>query len=191
MSRRALLPIAVTALLLGAVPALADANGSTETQRVSRACNAPADNRYTPPGPNDCKNGATQYMSTHNTNNVKCGETNQTNTRNPSGVMGYRNTGNPTQGVSAGMCSEGGSLPAQVPVQGRAGVDVTPSKGAKVVVDGDRDNTQHPAAQGYVIAEARPQAAAPTVRCGDEYGQQGKADSDSPEGRDTQAECGD
>lgn len=196
MSRRYLLPVALGALLLGAVPALADANGSTETTTETRSCSDPADNRYSAPGPNDCKDangnfdGSKTYQATKWTNDVKCGSKNQLTPEqaNATGIRLY-GAGDPAaQSGAVGMCSDGsGSAPSVI--QGRAGVSGSPATGPKVVVDGDKDNA-NATSQGYVIVEAKPQPAAPTVRCGDEYDQGGRADSDSPQDRDTQAECG-
>lgn len=190
MSRRILLPLAVGALLLGAVPALADANGSTETTTEPRGCGAPADNHYSAPGPNDCKDtdgdGQTNdetYQATKWTNDVKCGDGQAPD--NPAGLHVYAG-GDPTaQKGNIGTCSDG-----SLPIQGRTSVGGSPATGPKVIVDGDKDNGGHAATQGYVIVQAKPAAAPPTVRCGDEHSQGGKADSDTPEDRDTQAECG-
>jgi hypothetical protein len=182
MSRRILLPLALGALLLGAVPALADANGSTEQERVQRACNAPADNRFSAPGPGDCQNGATTYTATHYTNNVKCGGANSPTPANPSGLRLYA-----SQGGGVGTCSDGA-----LPVQGRAGV-TGGTNGAKVTIDGDRDNAKPNGSEsltGWATVEAKPAAAPPTVTCGDEYSQGGRGDSDAPQARDNQAECG-
>jgi formylmethanofuran dehydrogenase subunit C len=74
-------------------------------------------------------------------------------------------------------------------VQGRAGLSGSAAEGGQVVVDGDKDNA-NATAQGYVIVQTKPQPAPPSVRCGDEYSEGGRADSDSPQARDTQAECG-
>lgn len=185
MSRRILLPLALGVVLLGAVPALADANGSSETTTEARSCTAPADNHYSAPGPNDCKNGATTYQATKWTNNVKCGSSNSPTPANPTGLRLYA-SGEPTaQSGNIGMCSDGG-----LPVQGRASVGGSPATGPTVTVDGDKDNGGHAATQGYVVIQAKPQPAPPSVRCGDEYGDGGRADSDSVQDRDNQAECG-
>jgi hypothetical protein len=193
MTRRMLLPLAAAALLLGGVPALADANGSTETTTVDRSCSAPADNRFSEPGPNDCKkadgspNPGGTYKATHWTNDVKCGSTNSPTPDNPSGIRLYA-----SQAGGVGMCSGGGSLPVAAPVQGRAGVTGSTS-GAKVTVDGDKDNAapnNNETLRGWATVEAKPAAAPPTVTCGDEYSQGGRGDSDSPQaGRDKQEEC--
>jgi hypothetical protein len=193
MSRRILLPLALGALLLGAVPALADANGSTEQRTVTRSCTAPADNQYSAPGPNDCKNGATTYRATHYTNNVKCGDKNSPTPANPTGIRAYGAGNQGTQSGGVGICSEGGSLPAAVPVQGRAGVAGSTSSGLKVTADGDRDNATpngNETMHGWATVQVKPAAAPPTVTCGDEYSQGGRADSDAPQaGRDKQEEC--
>jgi len=187
MSRRFLLPLAAVVLLLGSGAALADANGSTEQEKVSRSCSAPAHNHYSAPGPNDCKNGATTYTATYWSNNVRCGSANSPTPANPTGIRAYA-----SQGGGVGMCSEGGSLPVAAPVQGRAGVTGGTS-GAKVTIDGDRDNAapnNNETLRGWATVEAKPAAAPPTVTCGDEYSQGGRADSDSPQARDNQGECG-
>jgi hypothetical protein len=182
MSRRFLLPFAVGALLFGAVPALADANGSTEVQTVDRKCDAPSDNRYSPPGAGDCKDGATTYKSKYNSNDVKCGGKNVVG---PTGGLGTKVYASQAGGI--GTCSDGtGSTPA--PVQGRATLSGNTTDGARLAADGDKDNS-NASSQGYLIVQAKP-GAAPTVRCGDEHAQGGKADSDFPQDRDNQAECG-
>ncbi|HWH27453.1 MAG TPA: hypothetical protein VNU26_00590, partial [Mycobacteriales bacterium] len=128
------------------------------------------------------------YQATHWTNDVKCGSKGQLTPEqaNATGLRVY-GAGDPAaQSGSVGTCSDGSG---PVPVQGRAGLSGSPATGPKVVVDGDRDNG-NATAQGYLIVEAKPQPAPPTVRCGDEYADGGRADSDSPQDRDTQAECG-
>lgn len=188
MSRRILLPMALAALVLGGVPALADANGSSERRTVTRSCSAPADNHYSAPGPNDCADPSGTYQATHYTNDVRCGEKNSPTPANPTGIRAYAAGDQATQSGGVGVCSDGsGTAPA--PVQGRAGASGSTASGLKVVVDGDKDNG-NATAQGYVIGEVRPAAAPPTVRCGDEYADGGRADSDAPQARDTQAECG-
>ena len=197
MSRRMLLPLAAAALLLGGVPALADANGSTEVKTESRSCSAPADNRYSAPGPNDCKNadgtfnpGGT-YQAQYYSNDVKCGA--GLAPANPTGVNVYAAGSQSTMSGRTGMCSDGGSLPVQGPVQGRAGVEASQANGAKAVVDGDKDNQApngNETARGWASVEAKPQPAPPVVTCGDEHSQGGRADSDAPQaGRDSQGEC--
>jgi len=194
MSRRMLLPLAAAALLLGGVPALADANGSTETRTETRSCSAPADNHYSEPGPGDCRDadgnfdGSKSYEATHWTNDVRCGSTNSPTPANPTGIRAYAGGDPTTSGGNAGICSDGsGTAPA--PVQGRAGASGSTAQGARLVVDGDKDNG-NATAQGYVVVEKAPGASAPTARCGDEYADGGRADSDSVQARDTQAECG-
>jgi hypothetical protein len=191
MSRRYLIPLALGALLLGGVPALADANGSTEQRKVSRSCGADmSDNHYSTPQGNDCKtNGAFDksktYTATHYTNDVRCGS--GVAPANPTGVHLYASQG------GVGTCSDGGDLPVDGPVQGRAGVTGSQSSGAKVTIDGDKDNAapnNNETLRGYAVVEAKPQPAPPTVTCGDEYSQGGRADSDSRQARDNQGECG-
>lgn len=187
MIRKVALPVLLGTVLLTAVPALADQNGSSEQRTETRSCSAKADPHYSPPKGNDCKGKNKTYQSTHYSNDVKCGDKNALTPANPAGVRVY-GSGEPTaQSGSLGACSDGsGSAPA--PVQGRASVSGSPGTGPTVVVDGDKDNG-HPTAQGYLVANAKP-GAAPTYRCGDEYAEGGKADSDTPEDRDNAAECG-
>lgn len=199
MFRKTLLPGALTVLLLGAVPALADANGSTEQRTETRSCGAAADNRYSAPGPNDCRNadgtfnsGGT-YQATYYSNDVKCGGKNSPTPANPTGIRAYASGDQASQSGGTGLCSEGGSLPAAVPIQGRAGVSGGTASGLKVTVDGDKDNAtpnNNETARGWATVEAKPAAAPPVITCGDEHSQQGRADSDAPQaGRDSQAEC--
>lgn len=182
MSRRLLLPLAVGALLLGAAPVLADANGSTEQRTETRSCSAPADNRYSAPGPNDCKNGATTYTATYYSNDVRCGASNSPTPANPTGLRLYA-----SQAGGVGTCSDGA-----LPVQGRAGV-TGGANGAKVTIDGDKDNAApngNETMRGWATVQVAPAPAPPTVTCGDEHSQGGRADSDAPQaGRDSQAEC--
>ncbi len=193
MSRRLLLPVALGALLLGGVPALAaDANGSSETKTVERSCGADmTDNHYSQPGPGDCRDADGSYdargtyQATHWTNDVECGDSGPT-PANPTGIRVYGAADQASQSGRLGVCSDGsGDAPA--PVQGRAGVDGGTAEGYRVVVDGDKDNPNE-TSQGYVVVTGG--AGAPTVRCGDEYAHGGRADSDSPQDRDTQDECG-
>ena len=181
MSRRVLLPVAVGVLLLGAVPSFADGNGSTEQQTVSRSCSAPADNQYSPPGPGDCKDGAATYQATYYSNDVRCGDTNAV-TPAAVGTTVYAG-GDPTaDGGNAGVCSDG-TGPEPAPVQGRAGLSGSTSDGARLVVDGDKDNGNE-TAQGYLMIEGT------SYRCGQAYSEGGKADSDTPEEQDSADDCG-
>jgi hypothetical protein len=190
MIRRALLPVAAGVLLLGGVPALADANGSTEQRTEPRSCGAAPDNRYSPPAEGDCQGGATTYQATYYSNDVRCGDTNAV-TPTDLGTTVYAG-GDPTaDGGGVGLCSDG-TGPEPAPVQGRAGLSGSTSDGARLVVDGDKDNAApngNETAQGYVLVEKPAGAQQPTVRCGDEARQGGRADSDSPQERDTQGEC--
>lgn len=180
MSRRTVLPLALGVVLLGTGAALADANGSTEQQKVTRNCSAPADNRYTPPGPNDCKNGATTYQSTYYSNDVRCGDKNAVTPANAAGVRVYA-----SQGGGAGLCSDGA-----LPVQGRVNATGGTSGGA-LTIDGDKDNAApngNETARGWATVGVTP--GGPTLVCGDEHSQGGRADSDAPQaGRDKQEEC--
>lgn len=196
MPRRLLLPVAVGVLLLGAVPALADANGSTETTTESRGCSAPADSHYSAPGPDDCKNpdgtanpGGT-YQATRWTNDVRCGSKNSPTPANPTGIRVYGRADQATQSGGTGVCSDGtGAAPA--PVQGRAGVEGSTSSGYRVVVDGDKDNASQLGEnklQGYAAVSGG--AGAPTVTCGQAYSKGGRADSDNPGPGDGQGACG-
>jgi hypothetical protein len=198
MTRRMLLPLAAAALLLGGVPALADANGSTETTTETRSCSAPSDNQVSAPGPNDCKkadgspNPGGTYQATRWTNDVKCGDRNSPTPANPSGIRLYASGDQAAQRGAISMCSDGsGAAPA--PVQGRAGASAGTADGVKVLIDGDKENpapNNNETAKGYAVVQAGPQPGAPTVTCGDEFSQGGRADSDSVQARDNQAECG-
>ena len=198
MSRRMLLPLAVGALLLGAVPALADANGSTEVRTVERSCAAGGDDQHSAPGAGDCRNadgsfnsGGT-YQAQYYSNDVQCGSSSPV-PANPTGVRVYAAGDQASQSGRAGFCSDGGSLPVAAPVQGRAGVAGGTATGLKATVDGDKDNAApngNETARGWATAQAGPSPAAPVVTCGDEHSQGGRGDSDSPQARDSQAECG-
>lgn len=192
MNRRTLLPVLLGLALLGVAPAYADKNGTTETTTESRSCSAAADNHYSAPKDTDCRNadgsfnsGGT-YQSTKNTNDVRCGATNQ---QGPT-VNGIRVYARGDANISGqlSVCSDGQGA-AAAPVQGRAGLSGSQSEGLRTVVDGDKDNANE-TAQGYVVVQQPAGPGAPTYRCGDEYSQGGKADSDTPESRDTSGECG-
>lgn len=197
MSRRMLLPLAVGALLLGAVPALADANGSTEVRTVERNCSDGGNSQYSAPGADDCRNadgtfnGSKTYQAQYYSNDVQCGNSSPV-PANPTGVRVYAAGDQASQSGRAGMCSDGGSLPVAAPVQGRAGVTGGTGSGLKATIDGDKDNAApngNETARGWATAEAKPAPAAPVVTCGDEHSQGGRADSDAPQARDKQEEC--
>lgn len=194
MNRRIVLPVLLGTALFGVVPAFADANGSSEQRSVDRSCSAGADNRYSAPASNDCRNadgspnpGGT-YRATYWSNDVQCGDKNRPAPALPNGTSLYASGDPAAQNGSAGMCSQGGGT-APAPVQGRTSVSGNRTDGFRVVVDGDKDNANE-TAQGYVVVQQAPAPTPPSYRCGDEYSQGGKADSDTPESRDTSAECG-
>lgn len=185
--RRTILPAVLGLLLVAAVPAVADGNGSTEQRQEERSCSAPADPHYSAPGPEDCQDGATTYTATYWSNDVTCGDKNAVTPANPTGVTVYGSGDPAAQRGSVGVCADGSGA-APNPVQGRASFGGSPATGGTLVVDGDKDNANE-TAQGWIAVTAGP-GGAPTYRCGDEYAQGGKADSDTPEDRDTSAECG-
>ena len=197
MNRRTILPLALGALLLGGVPALADADGSTEQRTVTRSCGADmSDNHFSTPQGSDCRRAdgsydpAASYTATEYTNDVRCGE--GLAPANPTGVRVYAAGDPATQNGRVGTCSEGGSLPVPAPVQGRAGVQGGTSSGVKATVDGDKDNAApngNETARGWATAQVGPAPGAPVVTCGDEFSQGGRADSDAPQSRDAQGEC--
>ena len=198
MSRRVFLPLALRVVLLGAGPVLADANGSTEQKQVPRSCGAPADTQYSAPGPEDCKDAegnfdpSAEYTATYYSNDVECGSEDALTPDTPTGVTVYGSGDPAAQNGRVATCSEGGSLPVAAPVQGRASFEGSPATGPRLVVDGDKDNPQpngNATATGFVVVEAAPAAAPPSVRCGDEHAQGGRADSDSVQDRDQQGEC--
>lgn len=183
MIRKIALPVLVGTLLLGGVPALADQNGSSEQRTETRSCSAKADPHYSAPKGNDCKGkNKKTYQATYYSNDVKCGDKNALTPANPTGVRVY-GSGDPTkQSGSVDACSDGsGAAPA--PVQGRASVGGSPATGPRVVVDGDKDNGNE-TAQGYLMVEGT------SYRCGHLYSDGGKADSDTPEEKDSSEDCG-
>lgn len=172
---------------LGAAPALADANGSTEQKTVTRSCGAPADPHYSLPKAADCKTKGKfdkkkTYQSTYYSNDVTCGSKNSLAGPTPVGlqVYGYGSAG--TQSGGLGVCSDG-----SLPLQGRVGASGGPG-GGQVVVDGDKDNVGPAPAQagGYLIATV---GTSPSVVCGKDYDTGGKGDSDSPTDA-SQGSCG-
>lgn len=187
MFRTIALPVVLGAALLGS-PALADSNGSTEQRTEKRSCSAKADPHYSKPTGKDCKGKNKTYQATYYSNDVKCGDKNAVTPANPTGIRVYGSGDPAAQNGQVSMCSDGGgSAPAPAP-QGRASFGGSPATGPTVVVDGDKDNS-NTTAQGYIIVNAKP-GSAPTYRCGDEYDQGGRADSDAPEDRDNAGECG-
>jgi hypothetical protein len=192
MSRRYLIPLAFGALLLGGVPALADSNGSTETTTETRSCSAPADSHYSAPGPNDCKNAdgtsnpSGTYQATKWTNDVKCGSSNRLASQQ--GINVYAGGDPMGSGGNVGTCSDGNGAAAS-PVQGRAGLSGSTAQGARLTVDGDKDNGNE-TAQGYLVVEKSAGASAPSYRCGQAYNDGGKADTDTMEAGDTSEDCG-
>lgn len=191
MSRRFLVPLVLGALLLGSGAALADPNGSTEVRTVDRKCSEGGNNQYSAPSGSDCLNPdgnfdpSKTYKAQYYSNDVRCGASNSPSPANPTGIRAYG-----SQAGGVGVCSEGGSLPVAAPVQGRAGVSGGTS-GGKVTIDGDKDNAApngNETLRGWATAEVG--TAGPKVTCGDEHSQGGRADSDSPQARDSQAECG-
>lgn len=193
MSRRYLVPLALGALLLGGVPALADANGSTEVKSVERACDAPADNRYSAPKADDCRNADgsfnpnKKYTSQYHSNDVKCGDKNSPTPANPTGIRAYGRADQAGQNGGAGICSDGSGAAPGV-IQGRAGAEGGNGQGYKVFVDGDKDNSNE-TAQGYAVVEGGT-AGPPAVRCGKAHSQGGRANTDSMQAHDNQSECG-
>jgi hypothetical protein len=172
-------------------PVLAgDEAGSSETQTVQRSCGAPSSKSFSPEsgaGQNECKNPTTgqhddsrTYTATEYTNNVKCGSSGQVQ-NTPVGHV-YA-TGTPSPSGHAGLCNDGTGA---VPVQGRAMVAGSDDEGGlHVVVDGDKDNTQNAAAQGWIKVGGT--TAGPYVTCGDDAG---RKDSDNATADDAQGDCG-
>lgn len=182
MLRRIITPVLLGTVLLGAVPAVADGNGSTEQRTVTRSCSAKPDPHYSAPKGNDCKGKSKTYQATHYTNDVKCGDKNALTPANPTGVRVYGSGDPAAQSGSVGACADGSGA-APNPVQGRASVGGSPATGPRVVVDGDKDNGPSQA-QGYVIVEGT------SYRCGHGYSEGGKGDSDTPEAQDGSDDCG-
>lgn len=185
MFRKIALPVLMGTVLLGGVPALADPNGSTEQRTEKRSCSAKHDPHYSKPTSKDCKGKNKTYQATYYSNDVKCGDKNALTPANPTGIRVYGSGDPAAQSGQMSTCSDGSGA---APIQGRASVGGSPATGPTVVVDGDKDNSNS-TMQGYIIVNAKP-GSAPTYRCGDEYDQGGRADSDAPEERDNAGECG-
>lgn len=184
--RHAVLALPVL-LALGAVPALADTNGSTEQKTVTRSCGAPADPHYSPPKATDCKTKGKfdkkkSYQATHYSNDVSCGSKNSVAGPTPVGLQVYASGDAATQSGAIGICSDG-----QLPLQGRVGA-AGGTGGGTVTVDGDKDNVDPAPAQagGFLIASV---GTSPGVVCGKDYESGGKGDSDSPSDA-SQDSCG-
>jgi hypothetical protein len=182
MIRTIALPVLVGTVLLGGVPALADQNGSTEQRTEKRSCTAEADPHYSEPTEEDCQDGSTTYDATYYSNDVKCGDDNALVPTNPTGIRVYGSGDPTTQSGSLGACADGSGA-APNPVQGRASVGGSPATGPRIVVDGDKDNSPEQA-QGYLLIEGT------SYRCGHAYSDGGKADSDTPEDKDSSEDCG-
>lgn len=192
MNRRIVLPVLMGTLVVGAVPALADGNGSTEQQKVRRACTAPADPHYSKPAKNECRKKGGRYVApsadgkynaTHWTNDVTCGSRNEVSPANPSGLHVY-GAGDPTTprgGLS--VCSDGA-----LPVQGRVGLSGDPN-GLTVTADGDQGNNTPVSdkATGWAVVSAGPGGV--SAGCGKAYAGGGHGDTDAPSDG-SQASCG-
>ncbi|MDP9181472.1 MAG: hypothetical protein M3P04_01685 [Actinomycetota bacterium] len=178
--------------IIGAVPALADGNGSTEQQKERRSCAAPADPHYSKPSKSECRKKAGRYVApstdgkysaTHYTNNVKCGSKNEISPSNPSGVHVYGSGDPTTPSGGLGACSDG-----PVPVQGRAGISGSPS-GLTVTADGDRDNNTPVTSDGTGWAVVSVGSGGASISCGKSYDTGGHGDADVP-ADGAQANCG-
>ena len=167
-----------------------DEAGSSETQTVQRSCGAETSKQYSPengvgqPSCNDATgkfDPSRTYTATYYSNDVKCGSNGKVADA-PVGTV-YA-TGSPSPSGHAGLCADGDE---QVKViQGRAMVGGSfQEEGMHVVIDGDKDNSQNAAAQGW--AKAGFDLGGPYVRCGDDNG---RKDSDNPTFEDSQADCG-
>ena len=193
MRARLVAPLLLCGLTFGALPALADDNGSSEKRTVDRSCAAsaesrPDNNQYSAPTGQDCRdannkfNGAATYKATYNSNDVNCGAENGT-PKNPTGIGVWGKGG--TDSGAVGLCSEG-TGPVSQPGQGRVSGGLS-GDGVVLVVDGDKDNAVVPA-QGWVSVRVGPSG--PSYKCGDEHADGGKSDSESPQERDNATECG-
>ena len=187
MRRRVVKPLAclLVVFILGAPVAADDFTGS-ETQEQTLNCPAPGQSvpaNQEPPGPGECTDPlVTTYQGKVWTNDVKC---NSGETANVQGVRIYHSQSGTTSG-GLGTCNDGtGAVGSQV-IQGRIVAEGS-TEGGRVYADGDKDNTQHEAAQGWLRAEGTFGPSAPTVRCGDAAG---KRDATQPEAGDGQDDCG-
>jgi len=191
-SRRLVLPVLMGTLVIGAVPALADSNGSTEQQKERRSCTAPADPHYSKPAKNECKKKAGRYVApsadgkynaTHFTNDVKCGSQNEQSPSNPTGLhlYGAGDPAKPAGGLS--ICSDG-----SVPAHGRIGISGSPS-GFTITADGDKDNNTPVTSDGtgWVVISGGGSGA--SVSCGKAYDGGGHGDTDAPDDG-AQGNCG-
>jgi hypothetical protein len=186
------LPVLMSGLVIGAVPALADGNGSTEQQKERRSCTAPADPHYSKPAKNECRKKSGRYVApsadgkynaTHFTNDVKCGSQNELSPANPSGLHVYGSGNQSTPSGSLGVCSDG-----SVPVHGRVGISGDPS-GFTVTADGDKDNNTPVTSDGAGWAVVKVGTSGASVSCGKSYDTGGHGDSDAPDDG-AQANCG-
>jgi hypothetical protein len=191
-SHRFVLPVLMGTLVLGAVPALADSNGSTEQQKVRRSCTAAKDPHYSKPAKNECRKKSGRYVApsadgkysaTHYTNDVKCGSKNEVSPSNPTGVHVY-GAGDPTTPKGGlGLCSDG-----PLPAQGRLGISGD-SSGFTVTADGDKDNNTPATSDGTGWAIVSVGTGGASVSCGKSYDTGGRGDTDAPDDG-AQANCG-
>ena len=192
MTSRFVLPVLMGTLIIGAVPALADSNGSSEQQKVRRSCTAPADGHYSKPAKNECRKKGGRYVApsadgkynaTYYTNQVKCGSQNEVSPSNPSGLHVY-GSGNPTTpNGGLGVCSDG-----SVPAHGRIGISGSPS-GLTVTADGDKANNTPVTSDGTGWAVVTVGTSGPSVSCGKSYDAGGHGDTDAPDDG-AQGNCG-
>ena len=178
-------------VVLGASAATAAPSGGdfTGNEQETRTLGCPGKNgnpntvpkNQEPPGPGECGTGENTYQGVVWTNNVKCrgGEK-----ADAGGVKVYQQ--GQTSGA-VGICNDGtGPVGSQV-IQGRASASGSATDGGTVVIDGDKDNSQHSALQGWAKVQGKPGTTPPTYRCGDDNGRKDSTDATSDDGPE---DCG-
>ena len=168
--------------LLGA-PVMADDFTGSERELRTLNCGGPYPKNQEPPGAGECTGDATTYKGYVYTNNVKCSSGAAANAE---GVRVYHNPQG-TTGGGVGICNDGSGAVGSKVIQGRAVASGSATDGGTVYIDGDKDNSQHAALQGWARADGKFAPQAPTVRCGDDGG---RKDATAPTGDDQQGDCG-
>ena len=172
--------LAAVAILGG--PVMADDFTGSEREMRTLKCASSYPANQEPHGAGECTGDQTTYRGYVYTNDVKC---NSGSTANAEGVRVYHNPQG-TAGGGVGICNDGTGTVGSKVIQGRAAASGDATNGGTVYIDGDKDNTQHAAAQGWARVDGKP-GGAPNVRCGDDNG---RKDATAPTSADAQNDCG-
>ena len=172
----------LVAVLVIAGPVAADDFTGSEREMRTLKCGGPYPSNQEPPGSGECTGDAATYQGYVYTNNARC---NSGETANAEGVRVYQKQSGTTAG-GIGICNDGSGQVGSRVIQGRAAAQGSQEGGA-LYIDGDKDNTQHAAAQGWARVDGKFGPQAPSVRCGDDNG---RKDATDPTNADGQDDCG-